>query len=97
MFEKNKLWKDWTLLNWKGWFFMKQGFLRENVLYHETNKTGIYSVIPTDFLLASNGRLTWSSASGPNCSTGWTPSCLITWLMISAIRVIHSEVCGAST
>lgn len=44
--------------------------LKENVLCHGTKQNGIYFVVPRDFLLASNGRLTWSSASGPNCSTG---------------------------
>lgn len=39
---------------------MKEGFLlRGNVLHCGTNQTGIYSVVPRDFLLASNGRLTY--------------------------------------
>lgn len=71
--------------------YERRFLLRGNVLHCGTNQIGIYSVVPRTFcLLQMEDWLTWSLASGTSCSTGWTPNCLITWLMISAIRVMHS-------
>lgn len=71
MFEKKKSVIRLDIVEFKRLILYEATFLlRENVLHPGSNQIGIYYVVPKDFLLISNGRLTWSSASGLNCSTG---------------------------